>query len=54
VRWINDSIATSPSRTVAGTDDFEQKLIVIAGGYDKHLSFAPLIDRCLTAARSLF
>jgi UDP-N-acetylmuramoylalanine--D-glutamate ligase len=43
VRWINDSIATSPSRTVAGLMSFDQKLIVIAGGYDKHLPFEPLV-----------
>ena len=43
VRWFNDSIATSPSRTVAGLMSFDHKLIVIAGGYDKHLSFEPLV-----------
>lgn len=35
VRWYNDSIATTPTRTIAGLDSFGQKLIVIAGGYDK-------------------
>ncbi|MEG1850223.1 MAG: UDP-N-acetylmuramoyl-L-alanine--D-glutamate ligase, partial [Oscillospiraceae bacterium] len=49
-RWYNDSIATSPTRTVAGLMSFDEKLIVIAGGYDKHLAFEPLakplIDRC--------
>lgn len=49
VRWYNDSIATSPTRTVAGLMSFEEKLIVIAGGYDKNIPFEPLarpmIDR---------
>ncbi|MEG1449044.1 MAG: cyanophycin synthetase, partial [Oscillospiraceae bacterium] len=33
VRWYNDSIATSPTRTIAGLNSFDQKIIVIAGGY---------------------
>ncbi|MBQ1834711.1 MAG: UDP-N-acetylmuramoyl-L-alanine--D-glutamate ligase [Oscillospiraceae bacterium] len=39
VRWYNDSIATSPTRTIAGLRSFSQKLILIAGGYDKHIPF---------------
>ena len=39
VRWYNDSIATSPTRTIAGLHSFSQKLILIAGGYDKHIPF---------------
>ena len=35
VKWYNDSIATSPTRVLAGLNSFDQKLIVIAGGYDK-------------------
>lgn len=42
VRWYNDSIATSPTRTNAGLSSFSEKLIVIAGGYDKHIPFEPL------------
>ncbi len=42
VQWYNDSIATSPTRMIAGLFSFEQKLIVIAGGYDKHIPFEPL------------
>ncbi len=39
VRYYNDSIASSPSRTIAGLHAFDQKLILIAGGYDKHIPF---------------
>ena len=39
VRYYNDSIASSPSRTIAGLHAFSQKLILIAGGYDKHVPF---------------
>ena len=42
VRYYNDSIASSPSRTTAGLRSFTQKVILIAGGYDKHIPFAPL------------
>ena len=42
VRYYNDSIASSPSRTMAGLHAFTQQVILIAGGYDKHISFAPL------------
>lgn len=42
VKWYNDSIATSPTRTIAGLNAFNQKLIIIAGGYDKEIPFEPL------------
>lgn len=42
VRYYNDSIATSPTRTISGLNSFEQKITIIAGGYDKNLSYEPL------------
>ena len=42
VRYYNDSIGTSPTRTMACLDSFEQKLILIAGGYDKGVPFTQL------------
>ncbi len=39
VRYYNDSIASSPSRTIAGLRSFAEKVILIAGGYDKHIPF---------------
>lgn len=42
VRWYNDSIGSSPSRTIAGLKAFNQKVILIAGGYDKHIPYDPL------------
>ncbi len=44
VRWYNDSIATSPTRVLAGLRSFDQKLIVIAGGYDKKIPFEPMAE----------
>ncbi len=39
VRYYNDSIASSPSRTIAGLRAFQEKVILIAGGYDKQIPF---------------
>ena len=39
VKYYNDSIASSPSRTIAGLRSFSQKVILIAGGYDKHIPY---------------
>ncbi len=39
VRYYNDSIASSPTRTIAGLHAFDQKVILIAGGYDKKIPF---------------
>ncbi len=39
VRYYNDSIASSPSRTIAGLHAFDRKVILIAGGYDKQIPF---------------
>ncbi len=42
VKYYNDSIGTSPTRTMACLDSFQQKLILIAGGYDKGVPFTQL------------
>lgn len=42
VKYYNDSIATSPTRVIAGLNSFDQKLIVIAGGYDKKIPYEPM------------
>jgi len=42
VRYYNDSIASSPTRTIAGLKAFDKKVILIAGGYDKNIPYAPL------------
>ena len=42
VKYYNDSIASSPTRTLAGLRAFDEKVILIAGGYDKHIPFEPL------------
>ncbi len=44
VKWYNDSIATSPTRVLAGLKSFDQKIIVLAGGYDKKIPFEPMAE----------
>lgn len=39
VNWYNDSIGTSPARTIAGLNSFKDKIILIAGGYDKNIPY---------------
>lgn len=46
VKYYNDSIASSPTRTASGTLSlYDFKLILIAGGYDKHLDYTDLGDK---------
>lgn len=44
VKYYNDSIATSPTRVLAGLRSFDQRIIVIAGGYDKKIPFEPMAE----------
>lgn len=51
IKWYNDSVSSSPTRTMAGLNAFAlRNLILIAGGYDKNLDYEPLakpiIDNC--------
>ena len=54
VTYINDSIGSSPSRTIAGLHALKRKPIVIAGGYDKHISFDELGDALCQYAKRVF
>ena len=42
VKWYNDSASSSPSRTIAGLNAYDEELILIAGGYDKNLDYSPI------------
>jgi UDP-N-acetylmuramoylalanine--D-glutamate ligase len=44
VKYYNSSIASSPSRTLADIKVFGKPVILIAGGYDKHIPFEPLAE----------
>lgn len=54
VRFINDSIASSPSRTEAGLRCFDDKLILIAGGKDKGVPFDDLGPLICERVKSLY
>ena len=53
VTYYNDSIASSPTRTIAGLRSFEQKVILIAGGYDKKIPYEPLAPEILQHVKTL-
>ncbi len=53
VRWYNDSIATSPTRTIAGLRSFDRKVILIAGGSDKNIPYEPLAPAVLAHVKRL-
>jgi len=42
IKFYNDSIASSPTRTIAGLNSFKDKVILIAGGYDKKIPYDDL------------
>lgn len=42
VKWYNDSVSSSPTRTMAGLNSYNERIVLIAGGYDKNLDYTPL------------
>lgn len=51
IKWYNDSVSSSPTRTIAGLNAFSFKnIVLIAGGYDKNLDYEvlakPILDNC--------
>lgn len=53
VKYYNDSIASSPTRTIAGLKAFKQKVWLIAGGYDKHIPYEPMVPYVLQKVEKL-
>ena len=56
VKYINDSIASSPTRAVAGLRSFKDSdsVILIAGGHDKHVPFDEMADEVCKRCKALF
>lgn len=54
VKYYNDSIASSPTRTIAGLKAFDKKVFLIAGGYDKHIPFEPLAPYLVDKVERLY
>ena len=53
VKWYNDSIGTSPTRTIAGLNSFDERITLIAGGYDKNLDYESLAKPILANVDNL-
>lgn len=51
VFYYNDSIASSPTRTMAGLDAIGGDIILIAGGSDKYVSFDQLAEEIVAKVR---
>jgi len=54
VKFYNSSIDTSPTRTVAALSAFRQKVIVVIGGYDKHIPPEPLTEPLKEKTKKIF
>lgn len=50
VKWYNDSASTTPDKSYAGINAFDEPIILIAGGYDKNISYdemaKPILEKC--------
>ena len=53
VTWVNDSIATTPERTLAGLRSFDEPAVLLLGGRDKHLPLGELAREAVTRCRAV-
>ena len=53
VTYYNSSIDSTPTRTAAALHALQEKPIVICGGYDKHIPFAPLAEVLCERAKAV-
>jgi len=53
VKWYNDSVSSSPTRTIAGLNSYNEEIILIAGGYDKNLDYTPIARPILDKVKIL-
>lgn len=52
-KWYNDSVSSSPTRTIAGLKSFDEDIILIAGGYDKNLDYTPIAKPIVDKVKGL-
>lgn len=49
VKWYNDSASTTPDKALGGIYAFSEDIVLIAGGYDKNISYdsmaKPILDK---------
>ena len=53
VKWYNDSSSTTPDKTMAGIRAFGSNVVLIAGGYDKNISYESLARPILDCVSKL-
>ena len=53
VKWYNDSVSSSPTRTIAGLNSYDEEIVLIAGGYDKNLDYTPIARPILDKVKIL-
>lgn len=53
VKWYNDSASSSPTRTIAGINAFDEEIVLIAGGYDKNLDYTPIAKPIVKKVKNL-
>lgn len=53
VRYYNDSIATSPERLIAALRSFNEPVVLLAGGRDKHLPWEDTARLMLNKTRTI-
>ena len=53
VRWVNDTMATTPERTLAALRSFTAPEILLLGGRDKNLPWGDLAERLKTGVKAV-
>ena len=53
MKWYNDSVSSSPTRTIAGLNSYEEDIVLIAGGYDKNLDYTPIAKPIVDKVKTL-
>lgn len=53
VSFYNDSIGSSPTRSIASIRSFKNKVILIAGGYDKHIPYDEMGETLVERVKTL-
>lgn len=54
VRWVDDSVSTSPPAVAAALRAFDGPIRLIAGGYDKGIDAAPLLEAMLERCTKVY
>jgi UDP-N-acetylmuramoylalanine--D-glutamate ligase len=54
VDYYNDSIATTPERTLAGLRSFEEPVVLLLGGREKHLPLEEMAAEACRRCRAVF